>query len=283
MNKKRIMGWGLALALLTPHLGLAQSVAAPEPGYGYSDAPYMEAGALLVGQMSADYRSSNEVSPRLLPLPYFLYRGPIIKADRGGVRGEFWKAERWQFNVSVDGSLGSNTSDNKLRRGMDELESAVEFGPSLDVQLSGASLDDGWSVRVPVRGVFTMGKSGVHHIGYLLNPRLTWRKPIEYSPWRMSFHAGILYADRQYHDYYYGVGLRDVTSERPYYKAKGGYSGSYLKLNFFRPWHTWRFGVSLRYDNLAGAEFDNSPLYQSQHYGSLSFVVIKQLWRNRDD
>lgn len=240
----------------------------------------MEAGLLLVGQVSGDYRGSSHVSSRFLPLPYFTYQGPVVQVDRGGIRGDLWKAYRFQLNVSVDGSLGSNNSQSSLRQGMPELDSAVEFGPSLDIQLSGESLENGWSLRLPLRGVFTLSKSGVEHIGYLANPRFTWRNPNLFASWRFSFHAGALFADREYHNYYYGVAPQFANAQRSVYQAVGGYSGSYLRFNFYRGWETWRYGLSLRYDYLAGSKFAESPLYETDHYGSISFAILKKFWGN---
>src|SRR5690606_7190588 len=104
---------------------------------------HMEAGIALIAQGAADYRGSNHYRPYAVPLPYFLYRGRVLKADRDGVRGDFWSNHRMEFNISVDGSLNGNSDDNRLRRGMPELESAVEFGPSLNIRLTGDNLQSG--------------------------------------------------------------------------------------------------------------------------------------------
>lgn len=240
----------------------------------------MEAGVMLIGQFAADYRGSTYYGARVLPLPYFYYQGPFIKADRGGVRGEFWATERLQLNISVDGALGGENSARNARRGMPDLKTAVEFGPSLDILLSGASFNDGISLRLPIRGVFTLSTDGVDHIGNVINPRLNWRFSTLGKSTRLSMQAGVLFADRHYHDYFYGVDEQYVQSWRPRYRAKAGYSGSYLRANVYRAWGDWRAGVSLRYDNLAGSVFDDSPLMQTDHFGSISFAVIRRLWSN---
>jgi Outer membrane protein V len=245
-----------------------------------SNAVHMEAGIALVAQGAADYRGSNHYRPYALPLPYFLYRGPVLKADRDGVRGDFWSNHRVEFNISVDGSLNGNSDDNRLRRGMPELESAVEFGPSLNVRLTGESLQEGWSLRLPVRAVITVSGDGLDHIGNVFTPRLYWRKPELVGDWRGSFSIGTMLADRSYHAYFYDVAEAYVTEERPFYRSSGGYSGSFLRFSLYKPWQSWRFGVSLRYDYLDGANFMDSPLVQTRHYGSISIGVIRRLWQS---
>lgn len=242
--------------------------------------PQMEAGVVLVGQLAADYRGSAHYHPRVLPLPYFIYRGPIFKVDRGGVRGEFWTGKRLQLNVSMDGALGSNSDNNALRKGMPELENAVEIGPSLDLNLTGLSLDEGWSLRLPLRAMVTIGSNGIHQQGYLFNPRITWRKADLWRDWRGSLSVGALFANAQFHDYYYGVAPEFSTANRAQYEAGGGYSGSYIRFNLYRGWRDWRFGISLRYDNLAGAVFLSSPLVETEQYGSVSLAVIRRFWTN---
>lgn len=244
------------------------------------DSAYMEAGIALVGQASADYRGSRHYQPYAVPLPYFLYQGPIIKADEEGLRGEFWANHRFAFNISVDGSLNGRSDNNELRAGMPKLESAFEMGPSFDINISGRNFGDGWSARFPVRAVFTLGKSGVDYIGYLFNPRLTWRASRTFREWETSFNAGLLFADSTYHRYYYDVAPEFATDSRPYYSAHGGYSGMFTRLAFYRRLENWRLGVSFRYDNLAGVQFDDSPLVETKHFTSFSFGLIRTLWAN---
>lgn len=254
---------------------------------GVADKPvgeaYMEAGMALIAQGAADYRGSNHYRPNALPLPYFLYRGRVFKADRDGVRGDFWSNHRMEFNLSVDGSLNGNSDDNRLRRDMPELESAVEVGPSLNIRLTGDNLQSGWSLRLPVRAVITISGDGLDHIGNVFSPRLYWRKPELMGDWRGSFSVGTMIADRSYHSYFYDVPAAYVTEDRPYYRAAGGYSGSYLRFSLYRPWREWRFGVSLRYDYLHSANFMDSPLVQTQHYGSISFGIVRRLWHSNNE
>lgn len=272
--RERAVLSGLTLGAL---LSLSLPAAADPADQTESD-PKMEFGLVLVAQAAADYRGSEHYRPYLLPLPYFLYQGPVFKADRDGVRGDFWSGKRLQFNLSVDGSLNGNSDDNEARRGMPELESALEVGPSLNIRLTGDNFQEGWSLRLPVRAVVTLARDGLDHIGYVFGPRVSWRQPDAYAGWRTSFTAGALFADRDYHAYFYDVAQPYVTPERPFYRADSGYSGSFVRFTLYKPWHKWRFGVSLRYDYLEGAEFMDSPLVEVEHYSSISFGLVRSLW-----
>lgn len=233
---------------------------------------------MLAGQVAADYRGSEYYSYRFLPLPYFMYHSPVIKIDRNGARGEFWRTKGVQLNISLDGAIGGEDKNNPYRKGMEPLESAVEFGPSLDFLIGGASFENGVSLRLPFRGVFSVGKSGIDHVGYLFNPRLTWRKPQLIGQWRASMSFGLLYADKQYHNYFYQVKPSQALSWRPVYEGASGYSGAYIRMNWYRLWQDWRFGISMRYDYLSGAVFMDSPIFETKHYGSVAFVIIRKFW-----
>lgn len=240
--------------------------------------PRMEFGVGLVTQFIADYRGSTYYSFEALPLPYFLYTGKIIKVDRQGIRGEFVTSPRFEFNVSVDGSLNGNSDGNVLREGMPELDSTFEFGPSFNINLTGQDFRQGWSLRMPLRAVFSFDSKGVDYVGYLFNPRLTWRAPSLAEVWRFSFNAGLLWADENYHAYYYDVAPEYALPWRPEYQASSGYSGTFMRWGLYRQLDEWRVGFSLRYDYLGGTSFEKSPLVETEHFASVSFGLARELW-----
>jgi len=80
----RISEWIAASAALIG--GLVSPASAEEK-------PLWEAG-LGVGIVSfPEYRGSSKHRTWVLPTPYFVYRGKILKTDRGGVRGAFFDSE----------------------------------------------------------------------------------------------------------------------------------------------------------------------------------------------
>lgn len=240
--------------------------------------PKIEVGVGLVSQVLADYRGSKRYSAQALPIPYVLYRGKIFKVDRGGVRGEFLQRNRYELNVSLDASLGGNDDQDNLRAGMPELDSTLEIGPSLDISLTGTDLSQGLSLRLPVRAVFAVGSHGIDSVGYLFNPRLTWRKPNAWGGLRVSSHLGLLWADSTYHSYYYDVDSQYTQANRPAYDAGAGYSGTFIKMSLYKQVKGWRLGTSLRYDNLSGTVFNSSPLVETSSYVSLSLGITRRLW-----
>ena len=71
---------------------------------------------------------------------------------------------------------------------------------------------------------------------------------------------GHTFADRKFHRYYYGVDPAYATAARPAYEARGGYAGwRALAATSRRFGNAW-VGGFVRYDQLRGAAFDDSPL-----------------------
>lgn len=242
--------------------------------------PKVELGVGFGGQMLNDYRGSKDVQTRVLPLPYAIYRGNFLKADRGGVRTDLISTDRLELNISAAVALNGGSDDNEMRRGMPELGSMFEIGPSLNINLTGDNFKEGWVFRLPLRAAYAVGGEGDGPQGYIINPKMTYLKPNFYRGWSARINMAGLYGSEAFHDYYYTIDTPFVTEERPYYKSDGGYSGAYGKLSLLRRTDTWSYGVSVRYDYLKGAVFADSPLVETEDYFAISFGIAKVLWKS---
>jgi outer membrane scaffolding protein for murein synthesis (MipA/OmpV family) len=89
----------------------------------------------------------------------------------------------------------------------------------------------------------------------------------------MGFNIGPIFADHGYHNYYYGVGAKYVTAERPYYRAESGYSGTALVGSLTKRFNYYWIGGFIRNDNLDGAVFETSPLVATEHAFMAGFGI----------
>lgn len=244
----------------------------------------MEIGLGIGGQYLPHYRGSRETHTKVLPIPVIEYRGKVFKSDRDGTRVEFALADRIELNVSADLALNDGAEDNVLRKGMPELESEFQLGPSINIDLMGKGFNRGLLLRLPVRPAFAVG-SDIDYIGYTLNPMLTFIEP-DFSGLRISWDIGLLYGSQDYHQHYYGVTSEYVTETREEYKATSGFSGTFTELGISSKTGNIVYGVSFRYDNLTEAVFYPSPLVETHDYWSVSFGVgwmFRTLrWNNPD-
>lgn len=204
-----------------------------------------------------DFRGSSHDQQQLLPLPYIKYRGERLRVD-DGIEGQLFKTPDLLLSVSGNGSLPSS-DDNTERAGMPELEATVEFGPSLEYRLRYDDETSLW-LELPLRVALNVEDS-FNSIGEVFHPRLAWRKPaLDKYDWKLRLAGGPLFADADYHGYYYNVTSAQSTATRPAFTAGDGYSGIRVDFTYSRRIdHLW-FGGFLRFDSLRGSEIEDSPL-----------------------
>lgn len=249
---------GLAAALLAccTQAGLAEEKPLWELGFGFFTLT------------SPDYRGSDESRGYLLPFPYLVYRGDIIKVSRSGVYSRLFESDRVNLDLSADGSVPADSSRNVARQGMPDLDATFEIGPALEVCLwRNCKGDRKLQFRLPVRAVFSTDFGTIESRGGSSHPNLNFdiQNIGPGGGWNFGVAAGLLYATERLHDYYYEVAPPYATSTRPAYDARGGYSGSRLTLALSKRFrHIW-VGAFARYDNLAGVKFEDSPLVRSDH------------------
>ncbi|HWI11253.1 MAG TPA: MipA/OmpV family protein [Burkholderiaceae bacterium] len=222
--------------------------------------PLWELGLGVAGLRLPDYRGADQSRNYLLPLPYVVYRGTWLKADRDGARALLFDTRRVKVDVSVAGSTPSRSNDNAARAGMPNLSGTFELGPNLNITLASSS-KGAWKLdlRLPLRAAATIERSP-KFIGTTFSPNLNLDVAGLGGGWNLGMLAGPVFADRKYHAYYYGVDAAYATADRPAYQAHGGYAGwRALAATSRRFGNAW-VGAFLRYDDLHGASFDDSPL-----------------------
>lgn len=267
MWPNRHSGSHLALAVRACLIGAilpAAALAAPGSADRVADLPLWEAGLGLAAVSFPDYRGSDRQKAYMLPLPYLIYRGDVLQVDRDGLRGLLFESPRFETTLSASGTVPTRSHDEGARTGMPDLDPILEVGISMNWEaFSNESVRV--RIRMPVRAAIASDFRSVDHVGWRLEPVLNIESVERPRRWALSFSTGPSIADRRYHAHFYSVSARHVTSTRPEYHAKGGYSGwtviSSASRRFDRTW----VGAFLRYDNLNSAQFEDSPLIENRH------------------
>ena len=235
--------------------------------------PLWEAGAGVAVIDFPDYRGSDERHAYVLPVPYVVYRGEFLKIDREKVRGLFFKTDKVELDVSLNGSVPVKSSDNRARQGMPDLEPTLEVGPSLNLFLQHSEQKNTYlDLRLPVRPVIDINAK---YLGYVFQPQLNLdvRDLGGNADWNLGLAAGPIFADQRYHQYFYGVDPAYATALRPAYSAHGGYAGSqFISALSKRFPHYW-VGGFVKWDTLHGAVFQDSPLVKSKQNFTAGFAV----------
>jgi outer membrane protein len=228
--------------------------------------PLYEFGLGLGAILFEDYRGSATAHGYPLPLPYILYNGKFLKANRDGIRGQLFNQDRFELNLSFDAT--TPVRSDRERSGMPDLKSTVELGPSFDLHLMrSADRRVKLDLRMPVRAAMTV-ESSPKIIGWTFTPRLALdiRSPLGFEGWNLGLLTGPLWADRRYHNYFYSVAPQFATATRPAFQADGGYAGTQFITALSKRFPKFWVGAYVRYDTLADAAFAASPLVQRKSY-----------------
>jgi outer membrane scaffolding protein for murein synthesis (MipA/OmpV family) len=255
---------------------LAAALAGIGPARAQEEAePLWEAGIGVGAVDFPDYRGSSQSRAYVLPVPYFVYRGRFLQADRRGLRGVFMDTERVDLNLSFGASLPVESSRDRAREGMPNLSPTVEFGPSLELRLWQdedrlARVD----MRLPLRGAVTVERSP-RFIGgeFFPHVNLDLLDPFGHAGWNLGLAAGPVFTDARYNRYFYEVPARFATAERPEYTPRGGFAGTQFLVALSKRYPKYWVGAFARYDTLRGARFEDSPLVTSKGYFALGFGI----------
>jgi len=227
------------------------------------------------------YRGAAERRSLLLPAPYLQYRGRFLQVERDRVRGLLWRQGPWELDLSVNGAAPVSSRDSEVRRGMPDLDPTLEIGPSLNVQIHhDARRHTRLDLRLPVRAAHAIGFGRFGQVGWLAQPQLNLDLPALLPGWSLSLQGALLYGDRGYHAYFYDVAPAYATATRPAYAAPGGFAGRQLLLATSRRWGDWWLGGFLKWDDVSGAAFIDSPLVQRTYSFAAGFMLARVLFQS---
>jgi outer membrane scaffolding protein for murein synthesis (MipA/OmpV family) len=229
------------------------------------DLPLWEAGGGVTGLVLPDYRGSDRLRGYVLPFPYLNYRGDMLKYERERLRGKFFGTDFVELDFSLNGSPPVKSENNDARRGMNDLDPTFEIGPALRFNLfESADKRREVSLRLPIRMAVATDFSHVKGIGYTFSPSLGYDvrnvRLFGNPGWNVGAFGTWLYGSQKYHDYFYSVRPEYAVSGRPSYAAGSGAAGWNVTATLSKRFDRFWIGGFLRYDTVAGASFEESPL-----------------------
>jgi outer membrane protein len=247
-----------------------------------AEKPLWEMGAGLALLQMPVYRGSDKNRLYVLPYPYFIYRGDVLKVDRERISGRL--TDRLVLDFSFFGQAPVKSSDNDARQGMPDLDATFEAGPSLNITLLDNRQEDyKLNITLPIRAGFSTDFSSLRHEGWVFSPRLVFEKNyvIPKTGINLGISIGPIFADSAFNSYYYSVKPVYATESRPAYSASGGYSGSALTLGVSKTYKQLVFNIFVSTDFLHGAVIEDSPLVKTR-YSVMSGFTVSWIFRKSE-
>lgn len=248
----------------------------------YEELPLWELGLGAGGLHQPYYVGTKQTRTFAFPVPVPVYRGKVIKSDDEGMRAELFNSDRLKFEFSMDFNLAIDSDDIDLRAGMPDIDSRLQIGPSLEVKLTKNDQSQ-WLLNLPVRASIGIGSDGLDESGFTFAPNISYFRDFDWSgsPWRAGVALGPQFGSRDYQNLYYGVDQAFANDKRAAYSADSGYAGSRLLMTL-RSQNRERLWVwFVRYENINGATFEDSPLVETNDSLSVGLIFSKFLFKSK--
>lgn len=239
----------------------------------YADAQW-ELGMGVGHLTTSAYIGSSETVTLTTPVPFIKLKTDWFDLSEGSLKMKWFEETPFRLSFNFDVGLPVDSSDIALRQGMADLDPVLQFGPMLSYQLK-PSGSVNWKVELPLLYAFSVAGSDSASQGWTFTPRIAMRLLLSEttSPLDLEVSLGPVYGAKKIHQYYYSVLQDDVTADRNAYDAEGGYAGYRLNISFTKRVDELWFGLYLRYHNLSGAKYSDSPLVDQNDYWLVTFAM----------
>ncbi|MEO3878790.1 MipA/OmpV family protein [Rheinheimera fenheensis] len=221
--------------------------------------PLWEAGLAGININQLAYPGSDHIVRRNFVLPYLVYRGDILRADRSNVGLRAFKTDKLELDIGFAGALGSSDGDIAVRNGMADLGTLIELGPRLRWTLSENLFGARLRADFPLRAVFDI-EDRFNYSGFSFEPGLVSDITTDSGTF-YSFNVSSVFGSEKLSDYFYQVTPADVTAQRPLFDAKAGLialrTGFTVGKKFSDKWRGFGFA---RYEWTKPAKNADSPL-----------------------
>jgi outer membrane scaffolding protein for murein synthesis (MipA/OmpV family) len=249
-------------AALAPLVLMSPAIAQQQPSTPAPDLPLWEIGLFGGAASTPAYPGAEDHSTRALALPFLIYRGKVLRADRSGIGARLINTERVELDLGFALSLPARSDDIAARAGMPDLNSLLEFGPRLKVLLAEPTATSRVRMELPLRVPLEL-KNSFRRQGLVFEPRVVFETGDTGGKWQADANLGAVFGNGRLNRYFYEVEPQYATAARPAYQAKGGLMMTRLGLSLSRRLSPdWRVFGFTRYDNYTHAENRDSPLFR---------------------
>ncbi len=242
--------------------------------------PLWELGLGVGGLHQSYYTGTKQTRSYVFPVVLPVYRGDFFKSDDKGLRAQLFEDERYKLDFSLDFNFSVDSDDIDLRQGMDDIGSLLQIGPSFEISLHSNQTSD-WKLNLPLRAAFEIDDSDIDSAGYNFSPSFSFERKFSNVPLKLGLSLGVQFGDAEYNEIYYGVDAQFATVNRPAYDASSGYSGARLQAALTSKTKSRLIVLFVRYDNISGAVFDDSPLVETDDNLTVGFIYSKYLFKSK--
>lgn len=195
--------------------------------------PQYEVGAGAIGLNIPDYPGSRNNRYRVVPFPYYIYRGKYFRSDDEGTRARLLSSKRYEPGLSFGFNFPVNSGDNSARQGMPDLDALFSFGPRIMFRFLTDIPNHRLNFTLAARAVFS-SKVSFNNLfrseGFIILPRLSYWHRWQNSKTTLFSSLSFDFGSAKYTGFFYNVTPQYTTPERPSYVSKSGLVETSLSL-----------------------------------------------------
>jgi outer membrane scaffolding protein for murein synthesis (MipA/OmpV family) len=246
--------------------------------------PLWEMNLAAFARYGESYPASEETQVNIVPLPFPIYRGKILRvgAETGKpVTTRIFRRDRIKLDIDFGLNFPADSDDIDARTGMPDLDLLAEAGPELELQfVKGPRIGNAF-LALQLRGAFSFDGLDPTWRGLIFSSEFKYTRPFYDDRSELRVRLTPEWAGNEYMDFFYGVAPEFATAEREAYTAKGGYLGT--KLNFslkheLNDEFSIRTGVNFGF--YQGARNRGSFLYTSETTNGVYFAFLWKFWES---
>jgi len=261
-----------------PTAGTQQDSA--QTGTAETGPPLWEFGLAAYGRYGPAYPASEDSQLDILPLPYPIYRGKILRmgddTDKP-VRTHLFRRDRVKLDLDFGINFSAKSDDIEARMGMPDLDLLLEMGPELEFQFAPEPFGGKMFLALQARGATSVDGLNPNWRGVVYSTEFKFQRPFQDSEFILKLTPE--WASTGYMDFFYGVAPAYATPERPLYEAGSGYLGTRLSLTF-------KYAVTEKFDIVGGLRFGfykgaanaDSPLFTQQTTSGVMLALVWKFW-----
>ena len=271
------------LATLLVH-ALPAAAGSPEPMGTTADDALWEMRLAGFTRYGAAYPAAGESQLNVVPLPFPIYRGRILRVGDNTekpIRTRIFRRDRIKLDIDFGLNFSVDSDDIDERAGMPDLDFMLEVGPELELQVAERYFGGDVFVAGQIRGALSFDGLDPEWRGSVISAELKHKRQLWTPRTELLTRITPEWASNDYMDYFYGVAQEFATAERPAYRARSGYLGTtvswVLGHSFSRRFEV-RTGLKLALHS--GASNEDSPLFVDDTTTSGYVAFLWKFWES---
>ena len=239
------------------------------------------------GQSFPAYPSSSSQNLTLLPIPYPVYRGKILRFGEDMdtlANSQLVEGNRVKLSLGLSASFPEDSDNLSGRAGMPDLDLLVEAGPELKLTLSGSPDDEReLLLSLQARGAVSMDGFDATGRGFVFKPELEYlRRHFIDSKTELRLRVAPTWATSDYANFFYGVDPAFATPDRPAFDAASGYLNTEFLVGLNRQISSrLEFRGSVRLWANKGSVNNASPLYRRDYDRGIRLALFWTVWESK--